>query len=485
MKTKLQHIIVTLLLISGNLLAQTNYLNNIRINNVATDKEHNNVGVSMQFVLDDIKAARNEMITFTPVLVSKIGPDSLKLPAVIITGATRDKVLRRNIVLNNHTGFSVEPYTIVKRENGKPQRIQYFASTPYSEWMGDAELHLLEKITGCADCEKGENYKLLSQVTLPGRYMPVYKLTYIVPEVEPVKERADKHTATLNFRVDKHDLEWGYRNNAAILAEVDNIVSKIVSNNDLSVSDFTIVGYASPEASVSYNKALSERRANAFADYLSNKFNVARNRMKVTGYGEDWAKTREVIASSNIADKSEILRIIDNVANPDARDAELKKLSDGATYQTMLRDYYPLIRRTEYTVAYEVRAFNVEEAKQIIRTNPKLLSLNEMYLVAQTYPAESKEFKEVFDIATRLYPNEPIAILNSAAADIEGGNNQAAIDRLTRIETDQRVWNNLAVAYARMNELQKAKTYFEKAASRGDSDAQKNLQELQKVMSEL
>jgi tetratricopeptide (TPR) repeat protein len=157
------------------------------------------------------------------------------------------------------------------------------------------------------------------------------------------------------------------------------------------------------------------------------------------------------------------------------------KLSNGQTYRTLLENYYPPLRRTDYTIAYNVRAFSVEEAKEVIRTNPKLLSLNEMYLVAQTYPENSKEFKEVFDIATRLYPNEPIAILNSAAADIEGGNHQAAIDRLNRIENDPRSWNNLGVGHARMSNPAKAKEYFEKAAARGDADAKANLEELNKT----
>ena len=113
---------------------------------------------------------------------------------------------------------------------------------------------------------------------------------------------------------------------------------------------------------------------------------------------------REVIEASSIQDKDEILRIIDEVANPDARDAHLKRLSRGETYRIMLRDYYPQIRRTEYTVAYEVKAFDVAEAREIIKVNPRLLSLNEMYLVAKSYPADSPEFKQVFDIATRMYP---------------------------------------------------------------------------------
>jgi hypothetical protein len=121
------------------------------------------------------------------------------------------------------------------------------------------------------------------------------------------------------------------------------------------------------------------------------------------------------VVAFKLPDKNEILNIIDKTPDPDARDAKLMKLSGGETYRRMLSELYPKVRRTEYTVSYVARAFNVEEARKIIKTNPKLLSLNERYLVAQSYPADSKEFKEVFDIAARLYPDDPIAIVNSAA----------------------------------------------------------------------
>ena len=482
MKTRIVYFIAACALAISGTFAQSRYINNVKFENQTGVKEGGQVSVYMDILLDALKINTNDMLILTPVITSNESSESMELPPVFVTGKRRGKVLERNIVLGNAPDFDPAPQATVTRKNKSAQVVNYSAAVPFENWMSSASLTVKESVKGCVDCRENLGDVLVANRILPMEYVPTYKLTYIVPDVEPVKARADKYTATLNFRVDKHNLETSYMNNAAILAEADRIVSELVSSNDLSVSDFDIVGYASPEASVVYNKALSERRANAFADYLSNKHNVPRNRMKVSGYGEDWIKTREVIAASNIADKAEILHIIDNVANLDARDPELKKLSGGVTWQTLLRDYFPQVRRTEYTVSYVARAFNVEEAKQIIRTNPKLLSLNEMYLVAQTYPDDSKEFKEVFDIATRLYPAEPIAILNSAAADIEGGNNQAAIDRLNKIETDPRVWNNLGVAYARMGEYEKAKGYFEKAAVLDDADAQHNLQELEKTM---
>ncbi len=461
---------------------QKTYLGQVNVENQTGIKENSSASVYMDIVLDALEIGSNEMLTLTPVLTSNSGSENMQLPPVVINGGRRQKMVQRARVLNNKQLFEVNPQTVVKRTNNTKQTISYSATVPFESWMSDASMKLLENVTGCADCDKGAGEQLIAQRIIPQSYVPTYKLTYIVPEVEPVKARSDRHSATFNYVVGKHDLVRNYKNNAAEFDRVDRVINEVKGNKDLNITEFTVSGYASPEGNYNSNRALSDRRANSFADYLSNAHGVNRSQFKVTGYGEDWDGLKQVVEKSSLADKSEVLRIINNVANPDARDAELIKLSQGQTYTNLLANFYPPLRRTDYTIAYNVRAFSVKEAREIIKTNPKLLSLNEMYLVAQSYPADSKEFKEVFDIATRLYPSEPIAILNSAAADIEGGSNQAAIDRLLRIENDPRAWNNLGVAYARMGELQKAKTYFDKAVARGDADAKANLEELKKVM---
>ena len=40
-----------------------------------------------------------------------------------------------------------------------------------------------------------------------------------------------------------------------------------------------------------------------------------------------------------------------------------------------------------------------------------------MYLVAQTYEEGSEDFNEVFHIAVRMYPHDPIANINAAAME--------------------------------------------------------------------
>ena len=300
--------------------------------------------------------------------------------------------------------------------------------------------------------------------------------------MEPVKARSDRHTATFNYHVDRYELLRDYRNNRVQFDEVDRVIGDIRDNQDLEITEFTIAGYASPEGSFEHNRILAQNRANSFAHYLVSKFGVSHDKFTVEGKGEDWEGLRKAISVSFLADKQNILNIIDKVQNPDVRDIELLKLSNGDTYKTLLNNYYPLLRRTEYTVAYVVRAFNVEEAREVIKKNPKLLSLNEMYLVAESYPSNSKEFRDVFDIAVRLYPESEIAIINSAAADIESKNYDTAIERLKRIEEKPTVWNNLGVAYILKGDMEKALGYFNKSADNGDKDASANLEIINRIL---
>ena len=74
----------------------------------------------------------------------------------------------------------------------------------------------------------------------------------------------------------------------------------------------------------------------------------------------------------------------------DLKEGRIKALDGGKIYASLLQDCYPGLRHSDYTVRYVVRGFNVEEAKQIIKTRPQQLSLQEMYLVAQTYAKGSR-----------------------------------------------------------------------------------------------
>ena len=64
--------------------------------------------------------------------------------------------------------------------------------------------------------------------------------------METVKARADRHTATFNFVVNRYELLRDYKNNRLKFEEVDKIIKEIASNEDVEITEFNIAGYASP-----------------------------------------------------------------------------------------------------------------------------------------------------------------------------------------------------------------------------------------------
>ncbi len=450
-------------------------------------KQNERLSVAFDMILNDVQLNRNNLLMVTPVLRSNATGDSLELAPVAVAGTTREKVIRRNKKFGKPSGVPDNAFSTLKRENNSPQHLRYTSSVPYSDWMKNAALALRSDLIGCAGCKDaaGDAIALARILDKPEEYVPSFNLTYIVPEVEPVKARSDSHSATFNFVVDRYELLRNFKDNAKKLDEVDQIITEIQRNSDLNITEFKISGFASPEGGEARNKMLAENRAKAFADYLVNKFGISKDLFVVESFGSDWEGLRNAVETSSLNDKKEILGILSDEQDAGARDAELRKLASGTTFQTLLQEYYPSLRRTEYNIAYVVRSFDVEEARRIIKTNPKLLSLNEMYLVAESYPEDSREFKEVFDIAAKIYPENEIAVLNSAAADIQAGNYDAAIKRMEDSPSKDKMLNNLGLAYFRKGDVETAKAYFTQAAQQGDADAQFNIEEINKYLKSL
>lgn len=465
--------------IAQSIPADTTIVKQLQIN-----RQGDLVSLDMELDIRLIEIGKNEVLIITPLLQSNsdaVVTDSF--PPLIINGSVRNKVMNRQKALNiPNYASTLDPIEIIKKGRHTPQIYSYHATVPFEQWMKNASLVLVNENRGCADCGLGSDSKTLLARAFREKTIPPFQLTYIEPVPEPVKARSERHSASLSYQFDRYNLLRDYKNNAAEIDKVEKIIKEIQNNKDLTITELTIEGFASPEGGFDYNRKLSGNRANSFADFLVTKYHFDRRQLKnISGLGEDWAGLRKAVEASQIAYKKEILHIIDSVFPPDVRDARLMTFSNGKIYRQLLIDFYPALRRTDYIFGYNVRDFSVEEAKEKIKVNPKLLSLNEMYLVAETYPKESKEFKEVFDIAARLYPNDPLAIINSAATEIETGNFSEALKQLEKIKEDPRAWNNLGVAYAKKGVMEKAKDYFEKASERNDAAAKVNKSILEQI----
>lgn len=104
----------------------------------------------------------------------------------------------------------------------------------------------------------------------------------------------------------------------------------------------------------------------------------------------------------------------------------------GAAFRYVLKDIFPSLRRSEYKIDYTVREFTVDEGREIIKTRPQQLSLGEMFAVANSYEIGSDEYNNVFDIAVRMFPNDPVANLNAANIAMGKGDYASAKNYLAK-----------------------------------------------------
>lgn len=462
--------------------AQTAYLEQIASENQAFSKRTGQTSVAFDMDLSRLNIKSNHLLLITPVVVSTQGDERMELPSVAVFGNKRYKMLNRPFEWKGKTAFDVSPYTQLVRQNGTTQRIPYSVTMTYADWQRAAHLQLEAQIIGCADCGVGNEGKTIADRILPDFFIPDYRFDYIVPQVDPVKRRSERYSAHLNYLVGRHDLRPNFENNAAELAKVDRIVRELQTNKDLQITDFTISGYASPEDTYKRNMLLSQRRAETFATYIEKKYGYTRSQFKVEWFGEDWDGLRKAVEASSLPNKEAVLQIIDNDQEPDAKDASFIALDNGQTYNRMLRELYPPLRRNDYNIAFIARAFDVEEAKQMLHKNPKLLSLNEMYLVANTFAENSPEYNEVFRIAAETFPTDNTALLNGAVSDLKSNNPDAAINRLDRIKDLPQAANLIGIAYARKGDTARAMDFLNKANQQGSRHAAHNIDQLQRYI---
>ena len=418
---------------------------------------------AMNLNLSGMEVGRNRSIVVTPLFYAE--EEEEWLPAIEVMGRTRYLYYQRN----EESLYADSPYTIIKKDKNATQQVGYQVSVPYRKWMDRASLVVAEDTCQCGEVSKG-NSILLAQADLV--FTP--RLAYISPQAETRKARALSGEAYLDFPVNKTVIYPEYRRNTAELAKIRATIDTIRTDKDFSITRISLKGYASPEGRYAANVRLSEGRTDALKDYLMSEYGFEASLFRTNAGAENWAGLRKYVAQSGLADKEAILAIIDSEEKPDAKEQRIRR-EHAASYRILLQDCYPALRRTDYTVDYVIRGFNVEEAKEVIKTRPQNLSLQEMFAVAQTYQPGSEEFNHVFDVAVRLYPADPIANLNAANALLERKEAAQALKFLDKAGDTPQADNARGVAMILLERYDEAERYLHRAAQAGVSEANENL----------
>ena len=259
---------------------------------------------------------------------------------------------------------------------------------------------------------------------------PVLQLQAVIAAAPKIRH-LDKR-AYIDFPVNRIELRADYRRNPAQLDSIITTIKALKADKNLQVMAINIHGFASPEGSYKHNVYLAKNRARTLTEYVRKMVELPDSIFTVSSTAEDWDGLREYIKQSDLEKKEQLLAIAQNESlTPDARDAKMKKQYP-AQYRSLLTNCYPALRHSDYHITYKIKPFDVEEAKEIMKTKPQQLSLNELFMVAQTYEVGSKEFNEVIELAVRMYPTDETANLNAAIIRLNAGDADAAKPYLDR-----------------------------------------------------
>lgn len=441
------------------------------------------VDLSYSIDLSALKLKSTQQVRITPILRSSNGEDSLVLESYWVVGSNRFKAARRAQALGKEKPYQMDRVYLLDEE--KHRTIEATATVNYLPWMESAKLNVVEEFTGCAGCKDGiYAYQLISKLfTEP--YQPKFIAEYISPQVEEVKQRAEKLEAFFNYKQGRYELLRNFKDNSREFDRVDRFVKEILADKNLSVSDYRIDGYASPEGNFQKNIILSKNRAHSFASYLKATYGISDSKMKIKWHGEDWDGLKDLVEASSIEYRDQILEIIETKDTDLQRDAAINNLDKGRTYNFLLGELYPKLRRNVVSVSYVVKSFDLQEAKEVYLRKPSLLSLDELFQVANSFEKGGEDFARVFRVAIGLFPDNPVANLNCGAAEFEAGRFAESLNYLMKAQDSPEALNNIACALAMQGKYDQAEEYFDRAIAAGDKQAAYNKEEARKAIQSL
>ena len=377
----------------------------ILLKDVKVERSESRLIVRMDIDTRSLRQNGNTETMLVPVLVGQLG-DSLRMQEVVISG--------RNRYYNRLRNASDGDTYLLYRSSKDLTSVPYQAVVEYRPWMEQSALSVEFGQSECGCDIPLTPEPLIALDFKPRIFAPQY--VFITPEAEAVKMRDLKGSAYIDFPVNRTELYPDYRRNPQELAEIRKTIDVVRNDSNVTITSFTIKGFASPEGSYSNNVRLAKGRTATLKDYVQKLYAFNPEIMHTSYEPEDWEGLRKYVESSNIANREGILAIIDSDLAPDPKNAKIQKTYP-EQYAFLLREEYPALRHSDYTINYVVRTFtSVEEIKRVLRTAPQNLSLNELFLVAQSYEPGSDDYREVFEVAVRMFPNDKAANLNAAYA---------------------------------------------------------------------
>ena len=438
---------------------------------VNVDEAAKTLSVAIQLNMADYKLGGDRELILTPVIISEAGTDSLELEPVTVCGRNRYFYYMRKGQLD------AGDERIYRA--GSKQRPTVTETVPFEDWMGRSSVEMREEAANC--CSRPENVPGpsrhgLNELALIDTRRPPLPVEFVfAPPVDdkPVEKNIEGK-AFVSFVVNRTELKPDYMVNKREIAKILNSIDYVRQDTDAVITNVHIKGFASPEGSYSNNVRLAQGRTVTLSNYVRDLYHFDRGIMSTSFEPEDWEGLRRYLTDSldyDIPHRAEILGIVDSPMEPDAKDHYIRDTYP-ADYKVILKEIYPWLRHSDYTVKYRIKVYtDIEELKRVFASDPTRLRPVDFYTLAQLHPEGSPEYLKVMETAVGVYPDDPMLNLNAANIELMRGDLERAQSHLLRAGSSPEADFARGVLAARRGDYSEATLRFEAARKAGIAKA--------------
>lgn len=489
----MKHIFIYIALIVGTLSAYAakNDDGTVQVQNANVQRVGDRLNVTMQFVLDELHVASNHQLFVTPYIESGDGTNSVMMPTIVFSGRNMHYVFLRSgdTRATGKTDYNIRQE--IYHKAGTQRTLNYSEVVAFEPWMQTPDARLAVAVDTCGCGRSRGNDIALSQVIYKNPASQMLVMPFPRPNVEgPGRIIAHNGRARVQFEVNKtelHEIPYQCKSGQIIdnrkeLKVIDDSIQYALANPNVEIASMMICGYASPESPYDHNQFLATNRSRSLAEYIEKKYQIPHDRCSFTSVPENWNEFRQlVVADQDFTDQQrrDLLELIDRpVTSPSEYDLKEKELKTSKKFSALYRSkilpkMFPQLRCTEFTINTHLKPMTDMQLREVLKNNPELMSLNEIYRVASTYEHGSAEWQEVMAVALREFPDDPIANTNAAALAVEAKDYDLADKFLEKAgdSDDTNILRGIIATYR--DNFDAAREYFTKA--KGAPEAQRNL----------
>jgi len=273
----------------------------------------------------------------------------------------------------------------------------------------------------------------------------------------------EKHDANIMFLIQQANIRSSELKTAK---EFNKEVANVNEAANKKISNIEVSAYASPDGGVSLNTTLAENRENNTTKMLNKDLKKAKIDAPIDAKytAQDWEGFQELVSKSNIQDKELILRVLSMYQDPAQREQEIKNIS--SVYKTLADEILPQLRRSRLTLNYEIIGKSDEEIAKLASSNPSELNIEEL-LYAATLTNDPAKQEAIYTQATKQFPNDYRAYNNLGKLAYQAGNIDKAesyFKKAANVNASPEVNMNLGLVSLMKGDKAAAEAYFGKAA---------------------